>query len=58
MKITFYHTLYKKEVTWICDDITFKEDKIIFVANGKRYSVEIEHIKKIEAIYPAIHEIN
>ena len=56
MKITFYHTLYKREVTWLCDNITFKEGKVIFVANGKKYSLEIEYIKKIEALYPTIHD--
>ena len=48
MKVTFFHTLYKKEVSWICDNITFTENEIKFVSGGKKYSVELEYVRKIE----------
>lgn len=48
MKITYYHTLYKREVTNIVTgNIDFKDGKAFYAAHGRKYCVEIKYIVSI-----------
>ena len=54
MKITYYHTLYKKNVTEIvAHDIQFKNESgetyVYFAASGHRYRVNAKYVVKVEA---------
>ena len=49
MKITYFHTLYKKEVTAnVCGEIEFKDRMAWFSSGGHYYAVEVKYIRKIE----------
>lgn len=49
MKITYFHTLYKRNVTCnVAGNIEFKDGYANFAAGGHRYSVGIEYIVAIE----------
>ena len=49
MKITYYHTLYKMNVTRnVAGNIEFKDGYANFAAEGHRYSIGIEYIVTIE----------
>ena len=51
IKITYYHTLYKRNVTeHVADDIVFKDGKAVFSSMGYRQAVEAEYIVSIEPI--------
>lgn len=51
IKITYFHTLYKKNVTSIVfGDIEFKDGQVYFSASGHRYAVLVEHIVSIQKI--------
>ena len=53
--ITFYHTLYERNVTEFSDKVEFTTRAngtpcIRFAASGRRYEIECEYVKKIEAV--------
>jgi len=48
MKITYYHTLYKKEVTVYTDTINFTADAIHFAAAGHEERIEHIYVRKVE----------
>ena len=53
LKITFYHTLYKEDVTMICGDIQFHYTDhayVTFASMGSGYLVDAKHIKNITSI--------
>lgn len=52
MQITYYHTLYKREITTLVIDgeFEFKDGRVVFSSGGHRYAVEFEYIRKIEPI--------
>lgn len=51
MKITYYHTLYKRNVTDIvAGSIEVKDGKVVFASGGHRYAVELENIVSIDPI--------
>lgn len=51
IKITYYHTLYQREVTSVVDKISFDEDGYArFSCIGHKEAIEIKHIRKIEGI--------
>ena len=51
MKITYFHTLYNRNVTKITDEIKFLEDgTAVFFSGGHGYLVRIDRIRKIEKI--------
>lgn len=48
MKITYYHTLYKKNVTaLVAGDISFKDGYVHFASFGRRYAIEAQYIVSI-----------
>ena len=52
MRITFYHELLRKEVTWsISGPIDFMGAGICFRYVGEIYYVGFEHMRRIEIIY-------
>lgn len=51
VKITYYHTLYQREVTSVTDEISFDEDGYVrFACVGHKEAIEIKHIRKITGI--------
>lgn len=49
MKITYYHTLYKRLVTDIvAGDITFMDGKVYFSSKGHGCCIEVEYVVSIE----------
>jgi len=49
MRITFYHTLYKKLVTEnVFGDIVFRDGCVVYSTGGHRHAVEYEYVRKIE----------
>ena len=50
MKVTYYSTLYKEDITrTVFGPIEFKDGYIVFASNGSRYAVDFKDIRKIEA---------
>lgn len=48
MKITYYDSLYKREVTSIvCGEIVFKDGAVNFSSGGHRYRIELQYVRKI-----------
>lgn len=48
MKITYYHTLYKQNVTaLVAGDITFKDGYVYFHSFGSGYAIEAKYIVSI-----------
>lgn len=51
VKITYYHTLYQREVTSVADKINFDEDGYArFSCMGHKEAIEIKYIRKVEGI--------
>ena len=55
VKITYYYTLYKREITRIvAGDIAFKTTEsnsyVIFHSGGHGYQIETKYIRKIEPL--------
>ena len=51
IKVTYYHTLYQREVTSVTDEISFDEDGYArFACVGHKEAIEIKHIRKITEI--------
>ena len=51
MKITYYHSLYMKEVSDIvAGTIEFREGKAIFSTHGRRYSILLEYVRKPQSL--------
>ena len=51
VKVTYYHTLYQREVTSVTDEISFDEDGYVrFACVGHKVAIEIKYIRKIEGI--------
>lgn len=51
MKITYYHTLYKRNVTDIvAGSIRIKDGKAIFASGGHKYAIDLVYIVSIEPI--------
>lgn len=51
MKITFWHTLYKRECTYnVCGNITFKDGRAVFNSGGHGVAIESEYIISIEPL--------
>lgn len=48
MKITYYHTLYKREVVDYTDKVEFKEDGIEYASLGHKTFIKYENVKRIE----------
>lgn len=50
-RITFFHTLYQKEVTWMAfGAIRFEDGRIVFHSGGHGYAVEFEYVRSIEPV--------
>lgn len=48
IKLTYYHTMYQKDVTVIVDKIKFDEDGYArFAHMGHKEAVEIKYIRKV-----------
>ena len=53
LKITYYHTLYKRDVTEICGEVKFHYTDhvyVTFASGGHGYLVDAKYIKAIEPI--------
>lgn len=50
IKITYYHTMYQREVTAITTEVTFGNGKAYFSSMGYGEAVEAEYVRKIEAL--------
>ena len=51
MRIRYYHTLYKREVTEnVGGDIKFEDGRAVLCSMGHRYAVELERVIAIEPI--------
>lgn len=51
MKITYYHTLYKRNVTGIvAGSIEVKDGKAVFASGGHKYAIDLDRIVSIEPI--------
>lgn len=51
VKITYYHTLYQREVTSVVDEISFDEDGYArFSCMGHKEAIEIKCIRKVVGI--------
>lgn len=51
LKITYYHTLYKRDVTDIvCGGIEFKNGYVVFSSSGHKYAVGLVYVKAIEPL--------
>lgn len=52
MKVTYWNTLYKREVTENTDSIYFSNDgtSIIFMSIGQKTRIPIKYVRKIENI--------
>ena len=53
--ITYYHTLYMRDVTEFTEKVDFATTAdgmpcVHFAAGGRRYEVRCEYVKKIEAV--------
>jgi len=51
-KITYYHTLYKREVTELVrnGEFEFKDGRVVFNSFGHGVAIEFEYVRKIELI--------
>lgn len=55
-KITYYHTLYKREETDICGEVEFQHDEthnqtyVVFASMGRKHMIEAKYVRKIEPI--------
>ena len=47
LNITFFHTLYNKEVTWKTDEVQFENGKVIFPFMGRKQSVDVVYVRSI-----------
>lgn len=53
MKLTYFDTLYKRDVTMIIAQgtkIEFKNNAVHFYSGGHGYEIELEYIKEIESL--------
>ena len=51
MKITFWHTLYKRECTYnVFENVTFKDGRACFNSGGQEVAIETEYIISIEPL--------
>jgi hypothetical protein len=51
MKVTYYSTLYKRDVTVIVlETVVFDEGMIKFASGGHKYAVDLKYVKKIESL--------
>ena len=51
MRVIYFHTLYKREVSDIvAGDIKFDDDGVTYSAGGHRYHIEYRYIRKIELV--------
>lgn len=49
MKITYYNTLYKREVKlFVAGKVEFKNGEAHFSSGGHGYAVPLEYVRKIE----------
>jgi len=47
-KVTYYHTLYRREVTIITDEVRFDDDGYArFSHMGHKEAVQIQYVRKI-----------
>lgn len=50
IKITFYHTMYQKEVTAVTTEVRIENGKAYFSSVGYSEAVELEYVRKIEPL--------
>ena len=48
MKVTYYHTLYKRETSNHTDKIRSDKDAIYFASGGHVYRIEHEYVRSID----------
>ena len=49
-KITYFHTLYKKNVSANTDHVSFQDGCAKFASGGHRYSIEVKYLVSIEEL--------
>lgn len=51
VELTYFHTLYKTDVTClVCGGITFEDGFAFFASSGHRYRIKAEHVRSINAV--------
>ena len=53
MKLTYFDTLYKRNVTMFIapgTKIEFKNNEVVFASGGMKYAIEIEYLIEIEEV--------
>ena len=51
LEITYYHTLYKREVTDIvCGEVKMEDGKAVFASMGRTQAVELEYVRSIKPV--------